>query len=301
MKLARRFLTYLSLGAGLLAGTTGCELSDCTDNGEPADEAEADKGEDGKTICAKSLKRFEAKQDRSATGTVDSGGQILVQSINGHVEVVRSNSASVNATFKPSVLRAYDTEDDIIQGEFEKLNTDLIEDDGDITIRTSRDSGASSTLAAEIIVEIPEDFAGVFIVDQNNGSVDVNFTAKAYDVEITSDNGPIEADVGVAEILKVETGNGSIDLYIDEILDNFTGGDIYADGPGADVILDLPGGAAFSVQATATKLVDFGGFPGGCSVEEAAENSKTLSCNDGGANYVVHADGLSGEVTAIYH
>jgi len=207
----------------------------------------------------------------------------------------------VNATFKPSVLRAYDTEDDVIQDEFKKLNTDLLEDDGDITVRTPRYSGASSTLGASIIAEIPEDFAGVFILDQNNGGVDVNFTADAYDVEIKSGNGSMEADVGRAEILKMSTGNGSIDLYIDEIPDGSEGGDIYADGPGADVILDLPGGAAFSVRATATDLVDFGGVPGGCSVADAAENSKTLSCNDGGANYTVHADGLSGEVTAVYH
>lgn len=257
---------------------------------------------DGSTTTTKSgycsVKKF-VPQDRTASAALGDGKNVTIKSVNGNV-TVSAGGTEVKATFHPFVYRAFNVSDSELQKNWDQLVTTATADaSGNVTVSVTRKDGAPNTLGADFDVQIPSSFAGAFTVDQNNGDTDVHSVAGATSVSITSDNGGITVNAGsTASTVNVTADTGDVTVDIDAVPDGATGGTISTNF--GDVVLRLPSTGSYAVPATAKDSVNFGTAPSGCTVEEAAVNSKTLSCNGSGAVFNVSADGVGSTVTASY-
>lgn len=278
-------------GIGLLWTTTSCEK--CEVSTQDGSETKTQSG-----FC--SVNRFQASNARHASATLGDGKNVTLSSINGNVTVKAGSGSDVSATFHAFVYRAFNTADSEIQKDFDMLVTSASADtDGNVTVSTSRKNGAHSTLGADFDVTIPSSLSGSFTVNQNNGEVDVSSVGAATAVSIKADNGGVNATAGSsAKTVGVSSDNGDVALSIGAVPDGATGGTISTKN--GDIALTLPSSGAYSVTATGIDSVDFGSPPNGCTVQEAAANSKTLVCNGGGATYNTTARGPGASVKAIY-
>jgi hypothetical protein len=279
----------------------GCEARDCT--------ITDDQGNSRDGTCLVSTKEFTG-DSRSGSAVPGDTGVVTVNSRNGTVDVVQSNSTSVNATFSPFVVRAHDTPDSEILEDFAMLNTDVVGDGTNVNVTVSRDDGAPSTLGAHVVVELPVNFTGQLIVDATNGAVDVD-SVNAGDVQIFADNGSLTASIGAAPLVylsadngnitagiaeasqvRVESGNGDITASIGAITEGAAGGPFTTSL--GDITLDLPGTASFTLEAFAPdEIVDFGTLPAACMEAVSAETSKSLTCGAGGTPFTATAGDLS--------
>ncbi len=318
MKTALWFLGMTVLGAGLVTGAVGCELGACDDESEPAaadagagaEETTGSESDEDKEGCVQfeSLKKFvgtsETKQVSWATG-----GKVRVDSRNGHVVVKAGSTADlVSVEFTPFSWRGHTKKDQAV-AEIENKLEKVADGDGSggAVIKTSRKSGATSGLGADVVVTLPSNFDGTLEIEQDNGSVEVQSVASAAAIDLTNtgagdceiDGGPTvkstkvtcEFDIAVYNVADAvtirSTGLGDVDVALASVAAGSGGGSITADK--GSVNLTVPSADVFSVQATASGTVDMGTPPSGCQVTEAASNSKTLACGAGGPNYTVSA------------
>jgi len=279
------------LAAGLVLSTAACEQ--CKVSSNDGSETKEQTG-----YC--SVNKFTEAKARQASATLGSGKNVTIESINGNVEVTGASRSDVSATFHAFVYRAYNVDQSEVQKDFDLLVTTAEADaDGNVKVSTSRKSGAHDTLGADFEVRIPSDSSGSFTVNQNNGSVSVSSVGNATSVSARSDNGGVDVNAGSnAASVNVSSGNGDVSVVIGGVPSGATGGDIAAEF--GDVSLTLPTSGGYSVQATAKEAVDFGSPPSGCQVADAAANSKTLTCNGGGAQFKANADGVGAKLSATY-
>lgn len=307
MKNGLRILSVSVLGLGLMVSTAGCEQCEI-----PADDGDTEETRAG--FC--SVNKFVGSK-RNEAQSWESGGKVSIEGRNGQIRVIRGNATAVSATFEPFVFRAHNVDEDAVRKNFEEIETTVTKAGGDILVKTSRQSGAPSSLGADIVVELPPAFDGDLSIVQRNGSVTVRFVGDAALLDIRSDNGSIEAstadvpvvslagkngsvtaEVGRADALDMRTDRGDVKVDISEVAADAAGGTIET-GRG-DVSLTVPQSGAFSVLATALEAVDFGSLPATCEEQVAAVNSKTLTCNEGGGQFEVNADGTGSQVTVSY-
>jgi hypothetical protein len=286
----RRFATLLG-ALGLLSSTVACEQ--CKVSSTEGNETKEQTG-----FC--SVNRFQASNAREANAALGDGKNVTIESINGNVTVSSGSGTDVLAAFKAFVYRAYNTEQSEVQKDFELLETTAVADaDGNVTVSTSRKSGAKNTLGADFDVRVPSSLSGAFVVNQNNGSVDVSSVGAATSVSVKSDNGGVDVNAGSnAASVNASSANGDVKVVIGAVPSGATGGTIGAEF--GDISLTLPTSGAYSVEATAKEAVDFGSPPTGCEVSEAAANSKTLVCNGGGAQFKATATGSGSKLSATY-
>jgi hypothetical protein len=286
-----------------------CTVRDCPEGQDNCVQIETDERFTGDRIVKNTA------FDSGATVKIDNQGG------NGKVTVIRgTTSDQVAVTAGPvEVFLPGDTSDEAARAELAKFELLVGTDaDGTVQVRTTRDGGRS-TLAAELIVELPQGFDGAALeVLQDNGRVEIQFAGTATSVLVNNENGSTFVEAGETTRLEVLNGNGGIDLTASSVakLALITeNGDITAELHAitahaeqeirtdlGDIDLVLPSGteSAFSVLATAKDAVNFGTLPATCTEAAAAENSKTLTCNEGGTDITVKAEGLSGEVNATY-
>jgi hypothetical protein len=286
----RRFVTLLGV-SGLLLSTVACEQCKISDK---------DGNETKETTGFCSVNRFQASNARQASATLGDGKNLTINSINGNVTVAAGSGSDVSATFNAFVYRAHNTEESEIQKDFELLVTTATTDaDGNVVVTTSRKNGAKNTLGADFEVRVPPSLSGAFVLNQANGNVDVSSVGAATSVLVASQNGGVDVNAGSsATSVNVESQNGDAKVAIGAVPAGATGGTITAEF--GDISLTLPTSGGYSVEATAKEAVDFGTPPTGCEVAEAAANSKTLTCNGGGAQFKASAPGAGATVTASY-
>jgi hypothetical protein len=282
---------FTVLGAAFALSTAGCEQ--CKVSTTDGSETKTESG-----FC--SVNRFQASNARHASATLGDGKSVTINSVNGNVTVGSGSGTDVSATFHAFVYRAYNTSDSDVQKDFDLLVTTATADaDGNVTVSTSRKSGAHNTLGADFDVDVPSALLGAFTVNQNNGSVDVSSVGSATSVSVKSDNGSVDVNAGSnAGTIDASSENGDVTVVIGGVPAGATGGAISTKL--GDVTLTLPTSGAYSVEATAKVSVDFGTAPSGCQVTSAAVNSKTLVCNGGGARFTANATGVGSSVTATY-
>jgi hypothetical protein len=272
-----------ALSFALLLPLGGCEVQDC-DNEETGAEG----------VCLKSLKRWTAPDETMETGYT-AGANVGIDSPNGDVRVVRGDSTDrVSATFERFVLRAYDTPDEEAQADLDSLERSIGADgNGNVVVDVSRPSGSPSSLGADITVALPTTFDGVLEVDQTNGSTEIDFVGAAAGVVVTSSNGGCDIRTGSASEVSVHCDNGDLTASIDAASAQTGSG--FSTGNGS-VELSLPSEGVFSVQAQALDGGDvrINGLPDACSVNEASDAAKTVSCNGATTEdpiYVAEAEG----------
>ncbi|MCC6215749.1 MAG: hypothetical protein IT376_12865 [Polyangiaceae bacterium] len=294
MKTLRRFALALS-ALSALALLPSCELQNC-DEGE-------EENADGVCVQAKSLKRFEGSLETKEAFWV-SGGAVTIDGTNGDIEVKSGIAGKVVAKFKRHILRAYDTPEATIVEDLGKLVTTVEGDVGGVgsgssLVKTHREDGAYSTLGADITVELPPDFDGVLRVLQNNGQTAVYFVGSARGIEVVSENGGCEVSGGTsAASIVVACDNGGVAAKVGGVPAGATGS--FTSGNG-DLDLEISQSSKFSVQATASGIVDTSAAPSGCVVQEAAPNSKTVSCNGAtAADPVLQATAENGDVVLTF-
>jgi hypothetical protein len=286
MHSALKSLLIVAFGVGLVATTAGCEQCE-------VDSRDGDKEESRQGFC--SVDKFIAPA--RAQGVAYAEGQsVRIVSENGKVVVRRNNAADVNATFDPFVFRAFNTPDSEIDENFTHLETTVTQSGDEIVVKADRVGTHPSTLGAEITVNLPTNFNGQLLVDQDNGSVELNYTASAREIQVQSDNGSIVGEatgpsftrlitsngrirfgLGAADRVEVESGNGGIQFSMGSLLPGARGGFIRTSGLG-DIALQAPGSGDYAIVADGDDEVTFAAPPSGCSVEEADATAKTLSC-----------------------
>jgi hypothetical protein len=245
---------------------------------------------------AKSTKRVTGSTTPK-TGPWVPGDSVVIDSINGGIEVNRGSGDSVAADFTPFVLIGYDATDEEEKEELEKLKPTLTvladEDPPVILVKTVRQGQVLSSLGADIDVRLPAEFDGRLEILQNNGPLEVNSVAQASDLVVESDNGSCEVHAGGARMIDVFCDSGGLTGSIGEIPEDFVSASLRT-GRG-NIQLDFPSGR-FVVQAYSRSggIVDVGNAAdAGCSVDAASDSSKTITCGDANAEdplYVVTAD-----------
>ena len=306
MKKAFGSLAVLCLGVGLMSFGVGCEAQNCPEDapGNDGADAGAEESREGECVQLKSLKRFQGANPIVREAQWTPGSPITIDGRNGDIEVVQGTGNVVRATFVPVVYLAYDSSKERVLGQFELLEADATGEAGGVSgavlVKTSRKSGAASTLGADIKVELPPSFDGALVVEQDNGQTDIDFAGSASSVKLNSGNGSCSVTSSAAAT--------SVDLYCDN-------GDLSANISGApagtgtrsihtdlgDINLSfvgVPASQPFNVQAFApdgvVNTVNDAGA--GCTVQVAGPNSKTISCHGGTSAdpvFQVNADSLS--------
>ena len=245
---------------------------------------------------AKSTKRVTGSTSHQSQNWV-SGDRVVIDSVNGSVEVSRGSGDTVAAAFTPFVLIGYDATDEEEKEELEKLkpSVDLLEDEDPPTIqvKTVREGQVLLSLGADIDVQLPPAFDGILEIEQKNGPLEVNSVANAAELVVRSDNGSCEVHAGAARKIDVFCDSGGLAGSIGEIPEDFDSASLRT-GRG-NIKLDFPSGR-FIVQAYSKSggIVDVGNAEeAGCTVDAAADSSKTILCGDavdGDPLYVVTAD-----------
>jgi hypothetical protein len=206
MKTALGLLGLLSMGALLLASTTGCEVA-CSEDEEK-------KG----TVCvAKSLTRFSGTPatEEAAWST---GGEVNIESVFGHVLVKTGAADTVKVTFEPFSYRAYDGEVDAQRDMTDSLKWEVVPNGAGVNVRTWREGTHGSSLGAQMTVELPSNFDGKVIVHNHgegnvathnefDAKVDFVGAAKELDVRVESDLGECRV-TGAASVTKSEVHCG---------------------------------------------------------------------------------------------
>lgn len=272
---------------------------------------------------AKSLKTFEAEpvvmQEDYAPGT-----NVTVQGIYGDIFITEGEPGAVLTTFKPFVYSGYDEEEDARDAMENNLDLDVSTAGDTTTISTDRHD-ATNGLGSHITVELPPEFDGVLIVQNegdgaiNQGHIDVSFVGDATTLNVLNrglencnilrgdDDEPsvvtsltdtdvrCEADItvrGVRDNVYVRSVDPSFHSHVMveliEISAGASGGEIRGDNSSVEV--RLPDAGDYSVAA----VVDGPGAhindlePASC---EAAsdDTSVDLTCGAGGPVYSVIA------------
>jgi hypothetical protein len=299
-------LARLGLGVVLLSVGVGCEAQECDDTtasgGSGGADAGTEESNDGTCVQLKSLKRFRGANPIEGQAEWVPGAPITIDGRNGDIEVVQGADNVVRARFIPVVLLAYDSSNERVNGQFDLLDAVAMGNAGGVTgavlVKTSRKSGAASSLGADIRVEIPPGFDGALTVLQDNGQTDIDFAGNATSVKLNSGNGSCSVTSSAVAT--------SVDLFCDN-------GDLSANISGApagtgtrsihtdlgDINLSFVGTIQpFNVQALARGGVvnTVNDVAAGCTVQVAGPNSKTVSCNGGTSAdpvFQVNADSLS--------
>jgi hypothetical protein len=288
-------LGVLFVGVVMLTAGVGCEAQDC--------DVETGDGEVQQGVCLKSLKKFRAANPIVKEAVWAPGGAITIEGINGDIDVVQGSGTNVVATFEPWVYRAYDTPPEEARQDLEALEG-IVEGNvngvtGAVFVQSRRNGGVS-TLGADITIAIPPTFDGALSVKQRNGSTNIGFAGSATALSLSSDNGGCDvAASGTAATLDVDCENGDVAVNVPGVPAGTGARSVRARF--GDVGLSFagtPAGTKFNVQAFAQDgVVDTGNASSaGCTVNEAAPGSKTVSCNAATTAdpvYAVNADSLS--------
>ena len=259
------------------------------------------------------LTPFEGTPSGPQNLDIASGGNITVEGVYGDIVV---NASSSDKVVVRTVPFAYTSS---MEAATEAMNNYLkidIQQDGPNVVVKSFREGGENNVGVKITLSVPAQFDGELnLVNMsdgkiNPGSIDVTYLAKASALVMTTQRLGDCAAVGGATVTNTTVAcDGQI--TISEVTNNV---DVTAAGlelstaislglasidPAAkggtvksedgDIQLTLPATGDYSVQATASPqgIVDFGTFPPSCSQQEAAANSKTLTCGAAGPNYVV--------------
>ncbi|MGE0324618.1 MAG: hypothetical protein AB7K71_08095 [Polyangiaceae bacterium] len=296
---AFKLLTLSCLALGILVNTTGC--AECSKNEET-----------GGTTC-KSLKYVQAANPKVTEVNYQAGASLDVKTVNGDITIVNGSTDTVVVETTPRVGKAHDTPEEEFTAALEALN-DQTEVSGDASGNAVVRAPGGGVDSVSVVVKLPPGFNGTIKLNQGNGTTEVKGVAGATALDIFSDNGSCDiraatsvvsttvncdngstSVTGLANDVNITAGNG--DLFVEVASPGGNGGTIFADN--GDIELAVPASGNFSVQASATNSVDMGN-PSTCTINEAASNSKTLTCNQGGANYVVTADGPGADILVSY-
>lgn len=293
MKTSIRFLALALLGGGLIAGTTGCEVQNCSNK------ADGGTSSGGTCVQAKSLKKF-VGTDRNKTAPWASGDSVTISSFNGPISVVKASSATtVGATFTPTDLRAYDTSNADVQADFAALSTTVTSDaNGNVNVKVAQSGNAHSGLGAELTVALPTAFDGNLTVTSKNGDSKIQFVGNAQLVKLSSDNGDCNVATGSAASISLDCNNGDVSASAGALPAGAAGGTV-STGNGS-ITMKFDGSQKFNVQASALAggTVSVGNAQAaGCTiVAGGSDSAQTVSCGgavQGDPTYVLKADGTS--------
>lgn len=225
-----------------------------------------------------------------------SGDALVIRGINGTIDVRESSGDQVLAQFSPFVLIADDATAREVRHELDKLRGTIEVDESTrtITVETQREGQVLSSLGADVIVSIPEQFDGPLSIHQENGPVEVKGTGHASRFALVNENGSCDLNVGLATVIHVKCGFGDLTGAVPEVPESLETA-TFETGRG-DIELRFPDDEVFSVRALSATggLVDVThAEQAGCSVLVASESSKTVVCNGATQNdpvYDVAAD-----------
>jgi hypothetical protein len=286
---------------------------------------------------AKSLKAFEGEPVVTSEDYTP-GTNVTIQGVYGDIFVTEGESGVVRTTFKPFVYEGYDDEDQARDAMENNLDLEVSTSGDTTTISASRHD-ATNGLGSHITVELPEEFDGVLVVQNegdgaiNQGHIDVSFVGDATTLNVqnqglencnilrgeddeesvvtnlTEVDVRCEADItvrGVRDNVFVHSKNSAFHSnMLVEIIDisaASTGGEIRGDNSSIEV--RFPDAGDYDVTAVVdgpdSHINDL--EPASCEVTAEDDTSADLTCGAGGPLYTVTAsddDDDDGERAAI--
>ena len=270
--------------SALLAGvafTTGC-ATECHNERDPAT------GETHRVCHAENLKRYEG-QSQAMSIDYPAGHDILIDGVNGNVDVSVGSSQTVEVTFFPFSYRGNDEADK--QVAIEDMENDLelaLTDNGTaIFVDTGRTSGSNDGLGADMQIKLPPGYTGAIEINPGNGFVEGNLGGSQASTKIINE-GTGDIDVTNAAGQLQIRGDFDVNVSVSSWAASGQNGDVTSISGGlGNVVLSLPANSIGSIQAVAEEGPVTG--PAAASGWEetiAAENSKTYTFG-GGAGALV--------------
>lgn len=273
---------------------------------------------------AKSLSTFEGEPVVTSEDYAP-GTNVTIRGVYGDIFVTEGDSGAVTTTFKPFVYEGYDDEEQARDAMENNLDLDVSTSGDTTTISASRHD-ATNGLGSHITVELPPEFDGILIVQNdgdgaiNQGHIDVSFVGEATTLNVlnhglencnilkgdlkessvvtnlTEVDVRCEADItvrGVRDNVFVRSQNPAFHSnMLVEIIDisaAASGGEIRGDDSSVEV--RLPDAGDYSVTAVAdgpeAEINEL--TPASCEVAASDEVSADLTCGAGGPLYTVTA------------
>ena len=263
MKLS--FLPLLILTAAVVPFAQGCIIGQC---------------DNGAANCTQfqPATRFEEPAKTSSAAYV-AGQGVRVSSINGNVKVTVGATDKVEVSYVGFVLDKKTNE----AGAKSQIDTNLVVDvstvGNDVVIKSSRKSGSSSSLGADITVKLPQAFSGAFDIDEQNGEVtaDIGATSAASTRVVNSGAGSVSV-VGARGAITVSADVGDVIVGISAWGKGGENGTIKS-GNG-DITLTVPAAADGQLVLTADGKITVGTTPATWTKNETA-TSKAFTMGAG--------------------
>jgi hypothetical protein len=276
-----RFASFGAVLAGMGFFVTGCE---CTEQEQSAEPGENNSNQQTVTEC-ESLKKFVGTSRSSSLAYTD-GADLVVDGVNGNIEVNIGSGTDVTVEFQPFSWRGHSKEADA-KADIENDLVTTFTDDGSMHVVVSRKDGSFNGLGADIVITLPSGFNGGVDIDPNNGFVEANLGGLAEFVTIKND-GSGDIDVTGASGPLNLVGEFDITVAVSEW--SATDGSVKSNGGLGNVTITVPSGANGSIQATSQGglVISPSPLPADWSEDAAGDNSKTFTFGtvDGG-NLVV--------------
>jgi hypothetical protein len=314
MKTALGWLGSTVACFGLLALTSGCEVSDCSDE-------ETDSN--GTCIQAESQTRFVNPDSITDSTPWTSGTPVTIDGEYGHI-VVRADAAgdAVSLDLEGFSYRGASKETEARAEIADNLKFSIGSDGTGVLVKTFTEGTHGSNLGANIIVHIPPSFDSELVIrNRADGSIgnfeefdiDVDSAGAATLVDQRTDSDIGECDLlggpsvvstrmncgnfvrvlDVSDNVTISTRSGTVlddgvQLNVASVSASATGGTVETED--GTIAATFPVGGNFSIQALAATQGNVSiDAAAGCTVEEAAPGSKTVTCGTGGPNYVLTA------------
>ncbi len=295
------YLLWLSA----LFASTGCELTDCSDENEIAGASNTDEADDGTTkVCAESLSKFEGTEETKQAAWLP-GGSVTIKNVHGKVDVVRGETGIVSVDITPFAFRGNSKSAEAKNDIENELTKTVAEGDaqGDVVVEMSRSKG---TVGADIVVRLPPEFDGALVIDKNSngffaGRLDVDFVGDAASLRVTSDS---SCEIAAGSVPSIDV---NCDFDVTAVVSGIAAGATGTFTAGSDADITFPGGTFF-VQAQACQDRDSclgsvdttNAEAAGCTVDAAADTSKTVLCGGATAadpSFMVIGEGSLGDLT----
>jgi hypothetical protein len=250
-------IALLSLAGAAAASSAGCKATAC---------------KDGTKNCVElqSLVRYNGTPLDLDPVPWKSGDNVTISNDNGGVTVVADGTDSVTVHAAPFDSEGQGSSEEQLAKDTmtQHLHATAADSGGTITVSGKNDGHGSAGF--DVTVHIPASFDGTLLVQPSNGSTTVKGGGSAKLVKVASGNGSIDAS-GLAGSISIHTENGDVTVQAAP-----TGADNVVSTGVGDIDLTLPTNGDLKVTAQ-TGL-------GNVNTPSPAPSGWTVSAADGGSS-----------------
>lgn len=275
LRLARLPLFAVALVASLSAALGGC-ATDC-------------KEVDGKTVCeTETLQGYRGSTIALPTQGYTPGiaQRLRISVLGGNVRIGKDAQASITvvggapagqitAVCVPIIALKADQEAEAIEQMKNNVTCTAETQNGEIVINVFRDGSRDSSLSAQLLIGVPDDFSGPITALTEHGDISLAGVRGPIDAQVTKGIGNVGVTPG-GPILATDPGN---------IYTNF-----------GDVQLGIPAGSVLTVNAQVDSLGEIINNTGVAAEAGGTSQAQTFVVAPGGQGWTLRSDSGKAEI-----